>query len=181
MCTCHGFFFFFKSFFSFNFPPSILFYHRHSSGENFAFRLILGILGLYIVFVWIRIKYSCLERNTALLAVRRGRGEMATVCQYQHLLISPVIIHTLCLANTQKSFSQNFFLIAQMHLPAGLHDTKWLIIRKVICVSELVTTVFIWVFPQASKQAALRRREKWMTSRCTNLWDFLTFDFQLSF
>lgn len=31
------------------------------------------------------------------------------------------------------------------------------------------------------KQAALQRREKLMTTHCTNLWDFLTLDFVPSF
>lgn len=84
--------------------------------------LISGIFGLCIGFLPIRIKCSCLGIAQCFLEV--GGGGMATDCQYQHLLISSVIICTLCSPNTQKSFSQNFFLIAQSASTVGLCDIK---------------------------------------------------------
>lgn len=84
--------------------------------------LISGIFGLCIGFLPIRIKCSCLGKAQCFLEV--GGGGMATDCQYQHLLISSVIICTLCSPNTQKSFSQNFFLIAQSASTVGLYDIK---------------------------------------------------------
>lgn len=68
--------------------------------------LMSEIFGLFIGFLPIRIKCSCLGKAQCFLGV--AGGSMATDCQYRHLLIS-VIICTLCSPNTQKSFSQNFF------------------------------------------------------------------------
>lgn len=55
------------SFFFFNFPPPGTIFSLGSLTSGFCFQTNSRDIGLYIVYVWIRIKCSYLERSTGLL------------------------------------------------------------------------------------------------------------------
>lgn len=152
MCTCHGYILFF--FFLISLLP-VPFFSLGSLTSGFCFQTNSRDIGLYIVYVWIRIKCSYLERSTGLLG---GVEEAGKAGGDGNWLLIPTSANLLCNhlylvlgKHSEIIFSKLYYLIDQSVSTVGLYDIKWLIKYKVICMSELVTMVFIWVFPQASR------------------------------